>query len=232
MKIRLYTIAIPLVLALAACVTDYTKSEAPNTLRVDGNETQVDLTFAPGSARLAPSEAARLDRLVTAGSIRPADRVAIAAAGPPALAGQRAAAISSELLRYGIVAAPLALDAVPPNRAIVAIGRYAVILPSCPNWSQSLSSDFTNAFTSNYGCANATNLGLMVANPADLVSGRPLGAANGTTAAAAVQRYLTDRVKPPPAPTASPFAASSAGGGDTGGVPGGAPGAGAGGGTP
>ena len=89
-------------------------------------------------------------------------------------------------------------------------------LPACPNWSQSLSYDFANAFTSNYGCANTTNLGLMVASPADLVSGRTLAPADGQPAVAAVERYMNDRVKQPPAPTASPFAASG-GGGDSGG---------------
>src|SRR5215471_7429810 len=51
MKVRLYPIAISLILALTACATDYTKSEAPNTLRVDGADTRVDLSFIPGSAR-------------------------------------------------------------------------------------------------------------------------------------------------------------------------------------
>ncbi len=86
----------------------------------------------------------------------------------------------------------LALDTVPANQAIVSVGRYAVTLPACPNWSQSLSYDFTNAFSSNYGCANATNLGLMVASPADLVSGRTLGPADGQPAVAAV-RALSER---------------------------------------
>jgi pilus assembly protein CpaD len=219
MKFCLYPVALSLVLGLTACVTEYSKSEAPAQLRVDTAESRVELTFAGGSDRLAASEAGRLDRLVLAGHIRSADRVTIAAAGPPRLAERRAAAISSELLRYGIVASTLARDTVPANRAIVAVERSSVTLPACPNWSQSLSADFTNALTSNYGCANTANLGLMVANPADLVSGRPLGPADGTTAVAAVQRYLTDRVKPPPTPTASPFAATT--GGDTGGAPGG-----------
>jgi pilus assembly protein CpaD len=227
MRTRLHAIAVPLMLGLAGCVTAYSKTEAPNRLQVDGGETWVDLVFAPGSARLAQGEAARLDQLMIAGSIRPADRVTIAAAGPPGLARQRAAAISSELLRYGIVADTLALD-VPPNRAIVGIGRYAVTLPPCPNWSQPPTYDFGNAYSSYYGCATATNLGLMVASPADLVSGRPLGLAEGMPAVSAVERYLNDRVKPPPSPTASPFAASTSGGGDTGG----GGGAGAGGGAP
>jgi pilus assembly protein CpaD len=215
MKIHLYPIAVPLLLALAACVTEYSKSEAPAALQVDGAQSRVEISFAGGSDRLSPGEARRLDGLVLAGNIRPADRVAIAAAGPPGLAERRAAAISSELLRYGIVASTQTLDTVPANRAIVAVGRFTVTLPACPNWSQSLSYDFANAFTSNYGCANTTNLGLMVASPADLVSGRTLAPADGQPAVAAVERYMTDKVKPPPSPTASPFAATT--GGDTGG---------------
>src|SRR5271155_2357328 len=228
MKFRLYRLrpwALPLLLGLAACVAEYSKSEAPATLRVDGAESRVELAFAGGSDRLAAGEAARLDRLVLAGNIRPPDRGVIAASGPPGLAERRAAAISRELLRYGIVAQTLTLDTVPTNRAAVSIGRYAVTLPTCPNWSQSLSYDFTNAFTSNYGCANATNLGLMVASPADLVSGRPLAGGNPPPPAAAVERYLPARVKPPPTPTASPFAGGGGGGEAGGGAPaGGAPG--------
>jgi pilus assembly protein CpaD len=226
MKIRLYPVG--LLLGLAACVTEYSKSEAPAQLRVDGAESRVELAFAGGSDRLTAGEAGRLDHLVLAGNIRPADRVVIVASGPLGLAERRAAAISSELLRYGIVAQTRALDTAPTNRAIVSVGRYAVTLPTCPNWSESLAYEFTNALSSYYGCANATNLGLMVASPGDLVSGRTLAPADGMLAASAVQRYLNDKVKPPPTPTASPFAASTGGGGDTGGAGGGAPGAGAG----
>jgi pilus assembly protein CpaD len=227
MNIRPYPITVPLLLGLAACVTEYSKSEAPTALQVEGAQSRVEIAFAPGSDRLAAGEARRLDRLVLDGNIRPADRVAIAAAGPPGLAERRAAAISSELLRYGIVASTLTLDTAPANRAIVAVGRYTVTLPACPNWSESLSSDFTNAFSSYYGCANATNLGLMVASPADLVSGRTLAPADGQPAVAAVERYMNDRIKQPPAPTATPFAASTSSDTGGGGAAGGA-GAGAG----
>ena len=133
MRTRLYLIAVPLMLALAACATDYTKSEAPNELRVDGAETRREVAFAAGSAYLPASELRKLDQWVLSGGIRPADRVQIAAGGPPGLAERRAAAIKSELLRYGIVAAALPIDTVPANRAVVSTGRYAVTLPTCPN---------------------------------------------------------------------------------------------------
>ena len=230
MKSYFRLVALPLMLGLSACAAEYSKSEAPDSLRVDGAESRRELAFAAGSANLSPSELRKIDGWVLSGSIRPADRVAIAAAGPPRLAEQRAAAISGELLRYGIVATPLALDKVPANHAIVTVGRFAVTLPNCPNWSQSLSYDFTNAFTSNYGCANATNLGLMVASPGDLVSPRPSTGTNAQVTGNAMQRYLTDRVKPPPQPTATPFGGGGGGGGGGGdsgggGGGGGAPGA-------
>jgi Pilus biogenesis CpaD protein (pilus_cpaD) len=147
MKSNLRLAAVPLMLGLAACAAEYSKSEAPDTLRVDGAESRLSIAFAGGSDRLSTGEAARLDRMVVAGAIRPADRVEIAASGPPGLAERRAAAISRELLRYGIVTQTVALGAVPANHALVSVGRYTVTLPSCPNWSQSLDYDFTNAYT-------------------------------------------------------------------------------------
>jgi type IV pilus biogenesis protein CpaD/CtpE len=148
MKFRLLPIFVS-GLALAGCVTDYTKSEAPNTLRVEGSETRVDISFAPGSARLAPGEAARLDQLVATGVIRPADRVTIAAAGPSALAERRAAAVSSTLLAYGIVTDTLPGEIAPSNRVSIGIGRYTVALPPCPNWSSPSTAQYTNALNSN-----------------------------------------------------------------------------------
>jgi pilus assembly protein CpaD len=93
-------------------------------------------------------------------------------------------------------------------------GRNMVTLPPCPNWSQYPTSDFTNVKSSNYGCANATNLGLMVANPADLTAGRPLARADATPAVSGVTRYLTDKVKlPDTGAGAGALAAPSASGG-------------------
>ena len=166
MQTRLYPTTIALMLALAGCVpgaAEYSRSEAPNQLEVDGARSEIQLAFAAGSDRLSQREAGRLDRLVSSGAILPADRVAVAASGSPGLAQRRAAAVAGELLRYGIVAQTRALDGMPSNRVIVEVGRYTVTLPACPNWSKSPATDFSNAPSSNFGCANASNLGLMAA---------------------------------------------------------------------
>jgi hypothetical protein len=47
----------------------------------------------------------------------------------------------------------------------------------------------------------------MIANPADMASGRPLGLAAGQPAAAAVNRYNTDKVVLPTANSSLPIAA-------------------------
>ena len=219
MKIRLYPVLIPVLFWLAGCAAEYSKSEAPTDLRVDGAESRREIAFAAGSATLSPSEIRKINDWVLSGTIRPADHVAIAGGGPPALAQARTSAIAKALLRWGIVATAEPFADVAANRAVVNIGRYAVTLPDCPNWSQSLQWEFTNAYTSNYGCADATNLGLMVASPGDLVSGREFTGIDAVPAINAVNRYQTDKITPPPQPTASPF---SGGGGASAGAGGGA----------
>jgi len=219
MKRPLYLLAIPVMLALAACrpgAAEYTEAEAPKLLRVDSAASQISLAFAGGSDRLAAGESARLHQLALSGRIGPGDRVTIAPSGGPLLQEERVAAISRELLRYGIVATAGPLAAVPRDHAIVMIGRYMVTLPRCPNWSQYPASDFTNARTSNFGCAVASNLGLMVASPADLAGGRELANADGTPAISAMTRYLTDKVKLPDTGAGAAALAASSG---TGGAP-------------
>ena len=107
----------------------------------------------------------------------------------------RRASPSSALPRFRARCLPTAssptrapLEAVPANHAIVG-GRPLRGDPAAlPELEQPAGScDFTNTLTSNCGCATATNLGLMVASPADLVSGRTLAPADGQPAVAAVQ---------------------------------------------
>jgi pilus assembly protein CpaD len=226
MKRPLYLLAIPVMLALAACrpgAAEYTEAEAPKLLTIDSAASQLNLAFAAGSDRLTPGASARLQQMALTGRISPSDRVTIAPSGGPILQQQRVEAISAELLRYGIVATASPIAGVPHDHAIVTVGRYMVTLPPCPNWSQYPASDFTNARTSNFGCSVASNLGLMVASPADLVGGRTLANADGQPAVGAVNRYLTDKVKLPETTAgATALAASSSSGGApaAGGTPG------------
>ena len=203
-------LAVGLTLFVGACapVTTYTDAEAPKRLQLDTATTQMDVRFAPGSAALAAVDAARLRHAAATGAVKPTDRVTIAAAGPPYLAKQRIAAVSALLLHYGIVPVAGGEEA-PPDRAIVAVERTLVTLPPCPNWSKRPYADFDNQPSSNFGCATETDLGMMVANPTDLASGLPVSPTAGQPAAAAVNRYLNDKVELPTANTALPVAVQS-----------------------
>jgi pilus assembly protein CpaD len=204
----LSTLGLALLVSACAPVTSYTAAEAPKRLKLDTETTQLDLRFVPGSAALTAADAARLRMAAASGQIGPADRVTVAAAGTPELVQQRDASISALLLQYGVVIVP-ASDNMPPNHAVVAVTRTLVTLPPCPDWSKRPNSDFGNQPSSNFGCATETNLGMMVANPADLAGGMPLGPIAGQPAAAAVNRYLNDKVQLPTANTALPVAVQS-----------------------
>ena len=200
MRMHPYPIIVAVALVLAACrpaATEWTESEAPNRLRLDDAAVSVNLRFAAGSPYLLPADAQRLRAMAATGAIARSDRVSVAVGGGPGLAEARRDAIEAALLPYGIVASALSLAGLPANQAVVQVGRYVVTLPPCPNWSKAQGTDFTNSYASNFACATQTNLGQMVAYPSDLVAGQPLGLAAGQPAVAAVQRYLTDKVKPP-----------------------------------
>jgi pilus assembly protein CpaD len=212
-KVHPSLLGLALCVALAACrpgAAEYTESEAPNRLTLDNASRGMDVRFARGSSRLAAADAAKLRAAVADGVLTPTDRVTVAAGGTPALANARAAAVASELLRYGIIANQVPVAGVAPDRAVIQSGRYMVTLPSCPNWSKQSSLDFTNTNSSNFGCATMSGLGMMVAYPADLAEGRPVGYADAIPAAAAVQRYQAERVQLPAGANITPIASTSA----------------------
>lgn len=75
------------------------------------------------------------------------------------------------------------------RRVEVVLERYVVTTPPCPDWSRKSGLDYHNQGHSNFGCATETNLGLMIANPRDLVKGRKLGPADGVHQAEGIVRY-------------------------------------------
>jgi pilus biogenesis lipoprotein CpaD len=80
------------------------------------------------------------------------------------------------------------------RRVELILERHLVTLPACPDWSRQSGTDFSNQPHSNFGCATQTNLGLMVAEPKDLVRGRTLAPADGVHQAEGVVRYRTGKV--------------------------------------
>jgi pilus assembly protein CpaD len=68
------------------------------------------------------------------------------------------------------------------------------VLPDCDQ-PQPLEPDPPH-FESGFGCATTNNLGVMVANPADLERGRPLDPADAEAASLSIQRYRVGEIIP------------------------------------
>lgn len=93
--------------------------------------------------------------------------------------------LASEVTPYGM--------SPPANKARFLISRYVVTPPRCGDWSQPSTDNYGNAPTVNFGCANQANLGLMVANPRDLITGVTGGQPDATKIAKAVYNYRTKK---------------------------------------
>jgi pilus assembly protein CpaD len=194
------------------------EASSPKRLEVDRADYRHSVYFATDSSALTASER---DRLLTfLQTVQPGGRDSIRLEGHAderatelynlELAADRAERVAAFLDEAGysgleVTATALgeALPAVPStgpaawqlNRRVeVVLERYLVTLPACPDWSRESGTDFDNLPLSNFGCATQTNLGLMIAEPKDLVRGRPLAPADGIQQAEGVVRYRTGEV--------------------------------------
>ncbi len=75
------------------------------------------------------------------------------------------------------------------NEINLTIKRYLVTLPGCPDYTSRAGRTFDNRPHSNWGCATATNLGLMVDEPRDLTVGRGDTPGDAEALVLSTQRY-------------------------------------------
>lgn len=168
------------------------------------------IRFSPALATLSPAEAIRLQTFL--GGLPPdrdADLRVIAQAPNArrlALAARRAEAVAAAIRAAGfdrVRVVPPALDGTAASERGEAVevvaSAYAVRLPACPDWSRDPAFDPYNLPLANLGCATAVNLGLMIADPADLIRGRGPGPADGEREAEAIERYRTGKIRQPEA---------------------------------
>ena len=80
------------------------------------------------------------------------------------------------------------------NSGRLLVSKYIVTPPECGDWRQPADPNYDNAPLSNLGCASQANLGLMVANPRDLITGQDGGKPNAERTARAVERYQSATV--------------------------------------
>ena len=197
---RAWTLAAAVVLAgvaLSAC--EYAGGTPPkfgpdaNKLGVERTLYRHTVAFPGGDARLPDGERAALERfLADTGADRSAT-VLVTAADPADLALQRRQQVVRFLRSRGYDprrADPLLDDhPAPGSDVLVRVARYHVVLPECGDHSRSMISDNSNLPASDFGCSTYRNLGLMVANPRDLLRGRDLAPAEGERVANPVRHY-------------------------------------------
>lgn len=187
-------------LATAACTPTesyWSEVQAPKANKVEPIRLVHDVRF-PSGARIAPAELAQLNNFIERHDVGYGDKVYVLreSNGGGAAAGQRIDAVRRTLAAQGVQVSDLPSPEAQPGVVRVVINRYVVVPPNCPDWSKPATSDYSNTPMSNLGCANTSNLGLMVADPSELVRGRTPGAADATAGALAIQRYRTDKIKP------------------------------------
>jgi len=196
--------ALALAAAIAACAPPtqhWSHNEAPKANKVDWVQFNHAVVFPGGSTVLPAAERDLLDRFAMESAAGYGDQVRVSASGAAstpqqqALAEKREAAIIEFFRSRNVMAARgiRPRDGSPADATVnVAVGRYVVTTPKCPNWTKPPGFDPENTTGSNFGCATETNLGLMVADPGDLVRGRELGPADGRFAQGAQERYQTN----------------------------------------
>ncbi|MHA1113964.1 MAG: CpaD family pilus assembly lipoprotein [Alphaproteobacteria bacterium] len=209
---------------LAACgpaTTQWSPSESPKRNKVQWVHFTHPVYFAPGAARLETAEAGRLDAFLDRISAGTGDQIRLSSLADPGLgetqAARRAGVVATYLRDRGLMSRSATAPAQPAGDlkkrdiVTVALGRYVVTPPDCPDWRKPASEDYANKVASNFGCASVTNLGLMLADPGDLVRGRSMGPGDGDALARGVRKYREG--EPTPAPTITPLVIQSGVGG-------------------
>lgn len=186
---------------VAGCTSptaEWTPQESPKKNKVSWITFDHTVQFAPYRPDLSEEARDGINRFLTEIDFGNSDRVFVRTnAGK---GDHRVAAVADHLrsmrLHPEIVNVPRAKQPVA-----VVVGRYLVTPPRCPDWTKQPGLDTANTTSSNFGCATVTNLGLMVADPADLIHGAEMGPGDGTAAARAVKNYRTGEMKDLPAAT-------------------------------
>ena len=180
-------------IALAGCQV-HRGEDRPARGLIPVNEpvvTRADYVFdaaAPGGS-LGAQESARLDGWFRGLELGYGDVVSVDGVD----AASARADVARVAARYGLLLAdgsPVTTGAVPTGAVRVVVSRTRASVPGCPNWSRPSNPNFSNEMMSNFGCAYSGNLAAMVANPADLVSGRePSGLSDPVLSNKAIQSY-------------------------------------------
>jgi type IV pilus biogenesis protein CpaD/CtpE len=209
--------------AVAACSDPVAEQAARDTrhdpVRADD---MLAVNFAPGTGRLDQAQSNELRAMVTAGRAAQRDEFIVVTSGTGGpmqnlRAQQVRASLSAAGARWVSTSVEPAM-AMGPDQVVVVRSDYRLGEYNCPNYNPSAIGNPNGASMPGFGCADAYNMGQMLARPRDAAVGRAPGPAEAWVNAEAIQRYREGRVRSISAiSTGGVFSASGGGGGGGGG---------------
>lgn len=128
---------------------------------------------ADGSGSLGPIQQSQLAAWFDALGLGYGDHVSLAGANGGTRALQDS--IGDVVGRYGLLIegdAPATAGEAPAGGVRIVVSRSTASVPGCPTWRDKSETNVTGGLSDNYGCASASNLAAMIADPRDLVDGR------------------------------------------------------------
>lgn len=177
------------------------------------------VAFPATAGAMSDTEREALAIFLRRNAIARGGRVTLSAALPAgadaAMLGSRLSAVRTELaaLGYGSATLPPGTSAgttLPPDTIVVTARVVAVGAIPCPGYNTPVQLDLEQRPVLSPGCANAVNLGMMLANPQDLQGQQTLAPADGAAAALHIERYRTGQTWPSGSPSSNvPFRTSS-----------------------
>jgi pilus biogenesis lipoprotein CpaD len=177
------------------------------------------VAFPAAAGAVTETEREALAIFLRRNGIAPGGRVTLSAALPAgadaALLGSRLSALRTDLaaLGYGSATLPPGTSAgttLPPDTIVVTARVLAVGAIPCPGYNTPVQLDLEHRPVLSPGCANAVNLGMMLAYPQDLQGSRTLAPADGAAVAPQIERYRTGQTWPASnGPSSVPFRTSS-----------------------
>lgn len=188
-------------LALASCsgAANFTDGDNQNRNEVQMIKIPFMVTFGVDSPSLSDESIARLDMFMMRSNVSYGDELSMDFSlnrdgGLSEMSRKRMAFMSGHLkergLRLSAEVTPYGMMP-PAGQARFLISRYVVTPPTCGDWSQPSTGNYGNASLQELGCANQASLGLMVANPRDLITGATTRAMDTESAARAVLTFRT-----------------------------------------
>jgi type IV pilus biogenesis protein CpaD/CtpE len=189
------------------------------------------VSFAPGAGRLDQGQANELHAMVAAGRSAQRDEFIVVTDGSGGTMQQlHAQQVRQSLSSAGARWVGSSVEpsmAMGPGQVVVVRSEYRLGTTNCPNYNPSSIGNPNGSSMPGFGCADAYNMGQMLARPRDAAIGRDPGPAEAWVNAEAIQRYREGRVR-----TVSAASTGGGGGGGVGGGGGGGGGGAAGGGAP